>query len=76
MYSLPPTLHIVQAFGLSGLSEIAIACHAAILPQAILQYGQGMTLDPKLEGSQKHPLACVCLLVGSRRLIASYNLIY
>ena len=26
-------------------------CHAAVLPQAILQYGQQQKLDPKLEGT-------------------------
>ena len=50
-----------QTFGLAGVSATAITCHANILPQAILQYGQGMTLDPKLEGALHYTVLCTTL---------------
>ena len=52
----------MKTFGLAGLSATAITCHANILPQAVLQYGQGMTLDPKLEGIL-HYATHACMII-------------
>jgi hypothetical protein len=44
-----------RSFGVSDITQEAIICHASVLPPALLQYGSGNKLDPKLEGSWNTP---------------------